>query len=299
MRILLTGAKGQLGRSIQDIAPGQLGEEPLEILAASRDDCDLGNEKSCREIVEKFMPDWVVNAGAYTSVDQAESQSELAMAVNAKAPEALSKALLNTGGNLLQLSTDYVFDGKQEIPYETSQCRKPLNTYGKSKAIGESFVEDLLFPSGQAIILRTSWLISPFENNFLKKIFKFHKNKIDCKVVSDQVGCTTSSLTLAKTCWRIIELKNQKNALPPILHWCDEGITNWFEIAVTIGQISKEIGLIDEFAKVLPISSFDFPTPAKRPNYSLLDCKVAIDCLRINPINWQRSLEDILKVMGK
>ncbi len=297
MRILLTGSKGQLGRSFQDLAPTKLGEEPIEILATSRENLDLLNEDSCIEIIEKFVPDWVVNAGAYTSVDQAESQPELAMAVNAKAPEAFSKALLNTGGNLLQLSTDYVFDGKQDTPYTTSQSRKPLNIYGKSKARGERLVEKLLFPNDQAIILRTSWVISPFENNFLQKIFTLHKKKIDCKVVSDQIGCSTSSVTLAKTCWRIIELKNQKNVLPPILHWCDEGITNWFEIAVAIGEISKGLGLINDLVKVVPISSVDFPAPAKRPNYSLLETKLTVDSLRINTINWRRSIENILKVL--
>tara|TARA_B100000965_G_C19585972_1_gene755772 strand:- start:246 stop:1142 length:897 start_codon:yes stop_codon:yes gene_type:complete len=296
MRILLTGSKGQLGKSIQVTAPNQIGEESLEILATSRDDLDLRNEKACIEIIEKFLPDWVINAGAYTNVDQAESQPELAIAINSKAPEAFSKALLNTGGNLLQLSTDNVFDGQQDIPYKTNQCRKPLNTYGTSKAMGESLVEDLLFESGQGTILRTSWVLSPYENNFLQKILQFHKNKIDCKVVADQVGCSTSSLTLAKTCWRIIELKNTKNFVYPILHCCDKGMTNWFEIALAIGQISKKIGLINETTEVQPILSIDFVSPAVRPKYSLLDCKQSLENLRIEAVYWQSAIESILKV---
>ena len=250
MRILLTGSKGQLGRALLAYAPTQLKGEKVEIFATSRENLDLADEHSCRTIVRNYMPHWVINAGAYTSVDQAESQPELAIAVNAKAPAAFSEALLHTGGKLLQLSTDHVFEGNQVTPYKTNQIRNPVNIYGKSKLIGELAIEDILNGTGQGTILRTSWMMGPVGHSFVKTMLEIHKNKKTCKVISDQVGGPTSSINLANTCWRIIALKSETNSIPNTLHYCDKGIVSWFDIAVAIGEIAIEIGLLKDIANV-------------------------------------------------
>ncbi len=298
MRILLTGGSGQLGQAILASKPVHLGEESIELIAMTRSELDLSDEKSCQDAIEKHHPDWVLNAGAYTAVDQAESQPELAMAVNAKAPRAIAEALLQNGGNLLQLSTDFVFDGKQNTPYKTYQDRNPLSIYGKSKAIGEESVQNILSATDQGIILRTSWLVGPLGNNFVRTMLRLHRKFDLIKVVSDQIGGPTSSLRLAKICWRILELKQKKQAIPNILHWCDSGCTSWYDLAIAIGETAKDIGLISKMAKVKSINTIDYPTPAVRPKYSLLDCESSRSALLMESIHWRQSLVEILTVIA-
>ena len=298
MRILLTGSNGQLGRAILLSAPSNIEGEKVEIFASSRKHLDLSDEDSCRGIIKNYLPDWIINTGAYTSVDIAESQPELAIAVNGKAPRFFAETLLQTGGQLLQLSTDSVFDGKQEVPYQTDHIRNPLNTYGESKLIAELAIEDLLFSTNQGTILRTSWIMGPVGHSFVKTMIDVHKNKKSCQVISDQFSCPTSSINLANTCWQIIARKSKNSCLPPVFHFCDRGTASWFDIALSIGEIGKEIGLLDNIAKVESISSFEFPTPAARPKYAFLDCKLTYEQLGLKSIDWRTSLKRILNLIN-
>jgi dTDP-4-dehydrorhamnose reductase len=207
MKILLTGAAGQLGQALRQQLP-----VGMELIATSRTGngggadggllpLDLADAMACRTAVLEHRPEWVLNAGAYTAVDRAESEPELALAVNAGAPRAFAEALLDTGGRLLQVSTDFVFNGQQGSPYRPEQARDPLGAYGRTKAAGEEAVEQVLGGSGRGVILRTSWVIGPVGKNFALTMLRLHRERgasgQALGVVEDQVGCTTSTATLA------------------------------------------------------------------------------------------------------
>lgn len=303
MRVLLTGAAGQLGQALMASRPQQLEEEFLELIACSRSGgaglwaLDLADADACRRIVLEHRPDWVINAGAYTAVDRAEAEPELAWAVNAGAPRALADALSETGGQLLQLSTDFVFDGAQGHPYAPQQPRRPLGVYGASKAGGEEAVEELLGPGGRGTILRTSWVYGPVGHNFCRTMLRLHRERAargeSLAVVADQVGCPTSTAGLASACWRVIG-RGTGPAWPPILHWSDAGAASWYDFAVAIGELGVDAGLIDRPAAVQPIPTAAYPTPARRPSYSLLDCHASRAALGLEPQHWRAALARVL-----
>ncbi len=292
MKVLLTGAAGQLGQSLLAARP-----EGIDLIATSRAELDLSDPEACIAAVHHHRPDWLLNAGAYTAVDQAEKQPQLAMAVNAAAPRAFAEALLDSGGRLLQLSTDFVFNGQQGRPYATDQPRDPLGVYGASKAAGEEAVEEILAGSGRATILRTSWLMGPLGKNFALTILRLHRERDKLGVVGDQVGCPTSTLTLAAACWRLIEKGSAESAavLPEVLHWSDAGAASWYDVAVAVGQLGKTLGLIEQPAEVKSITTADYPTPAERPSYSLLDCVSSRKALELEGQHWRSALQDVLQ----
>jgi dTDP-4-dehydrorhamnose reductase len=244
--------------------------------------------------VLEHRPDWVLNAGAYTAVDQAESEPELALAVNGGAPRAFAEALLGTGGRLLQVSTDFVFNGQQGSPYRPEQSRDPLGAYGRTKAAGEEAVEQLLAASGQGAILRTSWVMGPVGKNFALTMLRLHREREQIGVVADQVGCPTSTATLAVACWRRITAEVQE----PVLHWSDAGAASWFDVAVAVGELGLELGLLELMAAVNPITTADYPTPAQRPSYSLLDCTASRKALDLPPTHWRQTLRQLLEAVA-
>ena len=294
MKILITGASGQLGRQLKNDAP-----ENFHLYLPNRNELDLSNPKECFEYVENLRPDWIINSGAYTNVDLAESEISYVMKINYEAPLYFSKALKKYGGNLLHISTDYVFDGKNKTPYLINYKRNPINIYGKSKMRAEKSIEDNLAFLNQSVIVRTSWIVSPYRKNFVLTMVNLHKIRDEIKVVSDQLGCLTNAKDLSITCWEIIsnwqELKNINNE--PILkfHFSNDGIISWFDIAKAIGDIGKDIGLIDFPAKVLPINTDQYPTLAKRPAFSVLDNTLTKEILNINIKNWKDALKEILE----
>jgi dTDP-4-dehydrorhamnose reductase len=199
LRIVVTGAAGQLGQALQASVP-----QGIELIALTRQGLDLADAKACARLVRELKPDWVLNAGAYTAVDRAESEPELAQAVNAGAPAAFAEALAETGGRLLQVSTDFVFAGNQGSPYRPDQPAQPLGAYGASKAAGEQAA--LALSGGR--VLRTGWVYGPVGQNFCLTMLKLHAAKAalgePLKVVADQVGCPTATHTLAAACWRAL-----------------------------------------------------------------------------------------------
>jgi dTDP-4-dehydrorhamnose reductase len=202
MKVLLTGAAGQLGQALIASQPEGVVLGPLR-----RCDLDLADAEACRQAVRRHQPDWLLNAGAYTAVDRAEGEAELALAVNAGAPQAFAEALADSGGRLLQVSTDFVFNGLQGSPYRPDQAPDPLGVYGASKAAGEKAVLAALGP-GRARILRTSWVYGPVGANFCLTMLRLHALKAAAGealgVVADQVGCPTATSGLAAACWRAI-----------------------------------------------------------------------------------------------
>jgi dTDP-4-dehydrorhamnose reductase len=300
MKILLTGAAGQLGQALRQQVP-----EGMELIATSRSGdpatgllpLDLADADACRAAVLTHRPDWVLNGGAYTAVDKAETEPELALAVNGGAPRAFAEALLETGGRLLQVSTDFVFNGQQGSPYRPGQSRDPLGAYGRTKAAGEEAVEQLLAASGQGVILRTSWVIGPVGKNFALTMLRLHRERgasgQALGVVEDQVGCPTSTATLAGACWRAITANVQE----PVLHWSDAGAASWFDVAVAVGELAQELGLLQQPAPVNPLTTAEYPLPAQRPSYSLLDCSSSRRALQLAPTPWRQALRHLLQAL--
>ncbi|MEB3265370.1 MAG: dTDP-4-dehydrorhamnose reductase [Cyanobacteriota bacterium] len=287
MRVLLTGRDGQLGQALLASCPPQ-----LELIACGRADLNLADGTACRQMVLHHRPDWVINAGAYTAVDRAEQEPELAMAVNAAGPAALATALAEVGGRLLQISTDFVFDGHQGHPYHPNQSLAPLGAYGSSKAAGEQQVRSCLAPE-RCCILRTSWVYGPVGRNFLLTMLRLHRERgasgQPLRVVADQVGGPTATGGLARACWAVLA---QQLAGP--LHWSDAGATSWYDFAVAIGELGVSTGLLARPAPVEPITTADYPTPARRPSYSLLDCSASRTALGLPAQQWRQALAAVI-----
>ena len=298
MKVLLTGANGQLGRMIIIDRP-----ENVNLIALDKTKMDFMNQNACYEKILEIKPDWVINCGAYTLVDEAEKNKKKALQINAFVMKSISEAIKLINGKLLHISTDFVFDGLQKNPYKPFQKTNPVNVYGESKALGESLIRDTLDDGTQSIILRTSWLVGPIGNNFALKILNLHKNHKILKVVSNQFGSPTTTSSLSKVCWKIIKEHNQyiiqNNKFPGILHWSDAGAASWYDLAFEVGEIAVHLGLIQNPATVIPIKSSDYPTMAKRPLYSVLDSSITQKLIGVNPLNWRDSLFDSLKILKK
>ena len=289
MKVLLTGAAGQLGQALRASCPPD-----LELIATSWDELDLSKPEACKAAVERHRPDWVLNAGAYTAVDRAEEEPDLAHAVNGGAPRAFAEAIRQGGGRLLQLSTDFVFNGRQGSPYQVEQPRDPLGVYGASKARGEEAIEAVLGDNGQATVLRTSWVMGPVGRNFALTMLRLHRERDQLGVVADQVGCPSSTLNLAAACWRVISIRAEQ---PAVLHWCDAGAASWYDVSVAVGELAAEQGLIETPANVRPICTEDYPTPAQRPAYSLLDCRSTREQLELDGEHWRQALRAVLSAI--
>ena len=289
MKVIITGGTGQLGRELIKTKP-----KNAEIYLWDRNKFNLYSKENIKKFIKSIIPDWIINCAAYTNVDQAEKEKELALKINGEVPENLARTLKELGGNLLQISTDFVFSGQENRPYKTNHEKNPINIYGLSKSIGEDNVLNTLGDNSQVIILRTSWLMGPVGNNFALKMLKLHKNQSEIKVVYDQVGAPTSTKNLAIACWNILLSKNLSNNLEfkdPILHWTNDGIASWYDIAYSIGEIGKRIGLLKKPALIKPIRSEDYFTPAKRPHYSVLDTFSTQSILDIKNNHWSLDLE--------
>jgi dTDP-4-dehydrorhamnose reductase len=213
--------------------------------------------------------------------------------VNAGAPAAFAEALAATGGRLLQVSTDFVFNGAQGSPYRPEQLLDPLGVYGATKATGEAAA--LQLPGAR--VLRTSWVYGPVGQNFCRTMLRLHREREQLGVVADQVGCPTSTLTLAAACWRAIGVGADPAADPfgpRILHWSDAGAASWYDFAVAIGELGVRAGLLERAARVKPLTTADYPTPAQRPSYSLLDCTASRVALGLEPLHWREALAAVL-----
>jgi len=307
MKVLLTGGSGQLGQALLAAAPSQLGGQPLQVWAPTRAQLDLSDPLACRTAVLESKPDWVLNAGAYTAVDRAEEEPQLAAAINQEAPaqmaEALQAMFAQSGqpARMLQISTDFVFSGDRGSPYPPDAPLEPLGVYGATKAVGERAVLDRLGADGLVQILRTSWVYGPVGQNFCRTMLRLHQSRSalgeSIAVVADQVGCPTHTPGLAAACWRVLELNALGEAMPGILHWSDAGAASWYDFAWAIGQIGVDAGLLKRAACVVPIPAAAYSTAARRPSYSLLDCSSTRHLLSMHPKHWQVALKSVLLSM--
>jgi dTDP-4-dehydrorhamnose reductase len=294
MKVIITGAAGQLGQALRRVAPAEIGAVPLELIATSRSGgdgtvpLDLADAAACRALVQEHRPDWLINAGAHTAVDKAESEPELAQAVNAGAPAAFAEALQATGGRLLQVSTDFVFNGAQGSPYRPDQPVDPLGVYGTSKAAGEAAAAGALAPE-RLCILRTSWVYGPVGKNFLLTMLRLMREREQLGLVADQVGCPTATAGLAQACWAVLE-----QGVSGVHHWSDAGAASWYDFAVAIAELGQAAGLLENPARINPITTADYPTPAQRPSYSLLDCTATRQALQRPPLHWREALRQVM-----
>ena len=292
MKVLITGSRGQLGNQLKKTYP-----KGTIIYAPSREDLDLNNINEAKKQIKEMNPDWIINCAAYTNVDKAEKDQNIALKINAEVPKMLAEVLFESGGNLLHISTDFVFDGNENKPYKVNHERNPLNFYGESKMKGEIAIEANL-KDKMATILRTSWVISPIGSNFLLTIIKLLKENKIIKVVSDQIGSPTSAHNLAKVCWKIVDVKSNRNLtekLPLYMHYSDAGVASWYDLAVFIQESLNDINLFKNETEIIPIKTFEFNSKTKRPLYSVLDSDQTMKLLNLKPIHWKKGLLEIIR----
>lgn len=281
MKILLTGAKGQLGQSISNIAPAS-----WDILFADKNKLDISNEDDVNKVVNEFSPDIIINAAAFTSVDKAEVDSINANLVNHQGAKFIAGAAQKYNARLIHLSTDYVFDGAKRVPYVADDKCNPINVYGSSKRSGELEVLSLC---EKAIILRTSWVYSENGANFLKTIFTLLNSGKQITVVNDQIGCPTYAPDLAAL---IIKISQDSNVSHGVYHYCGDTTLSWYQFAKLIAEESGiDSGLIKE------VASEHYASPAQRPAYSVLNCSV-LETLGYQRSNFSDGLRNSLKKLG-
>jgi len=279
MKALVTGADGQLGRALAASVPGG-----VDCVALSRGACDLANPASITAAIAAHRPDVLINAAAYTAVDRAENEVDLAMRVNGEAVMVMRSALANHGGRLVQVSTDFVFDGSSTVAYRPNARRNPLSVYGLSKAAGEDAAGD------DALIVRTSWVYAPGGGNFVRTMLRLMRERDELGVVVDQIGAPTLASGLANTIWALAA----KGACG-IFHHRDAGVASWYDFAVAIQEEALLLGLLDRVAIIRPIPSRDYPVPARRPAFSLLDDSATCALLGDQPCHWRVNLRKMLK----
>jgi dTDP-4-dehydrorhamnose reductase len=286
VKVLLTGAGGQLGRALAALAPAAV---RLEALAHTQ--LDVTREEDVARAVGALEPDAIINAAAYTAVERAEDEPERAQAVNGAGPAYLARAARAAGARLVHISTDYVFDGAASVPYPPQAPTGPLNVYGRSKRAGEEQVL-ALWPE-RSLVLRTSWLYAARGANFLNTMLRLMRAGQAVRVVADQLGTPTSARSLAAAIWQILA----RPGLAGIHHWSDAGVASWYEFAVAIAADARRAGLLAAEVSVTPISTAEYPSRARRPPYSVLDTH-SLASLGA-PRHWRAELSDVLSELAR
>lgn len=275
MRILVLGGSGQLGTALRRELSAQ-----HELMAPASADVNLRDATSMRNAVERARPDVVVNAAAYTRVDDAEKEPELAYAINATAPGVLAGAAQSSGARFLHVSTDYVFDGGGGAPYLPSSAVAPLNVYGASKLAGEGAVMSACV---RATVIRTAWVHSGGGTNFIATAVRVLRSGKSMRVVDDQVGTPTSAAHLATAIAHLIG----KPDVTGVLHFTDAGVASWFDVATCVLETLRQRGAAGDAAGVVPVGSAEFPRPARRPGIGLLDKHESWTRIGWTPPHWR------------
>jgi dTDP-4-dehydrorhamnose reductase len=244
-----------------------------------------------RAAVADFRPQAIVNAAAYTAVDKAESEPERAGRINAQGPQALADAAVAADCRLIHVSTDFVFDGRGSTPYRTDAGTAPLSVYGRTKLEGERAVLTTLAQHG--VVLRSAWLYAADGHNFLRTMLRLMSERGAVRVVADQIGTPTWARSVARALWQIV----QRPELHGILHWTDAGTASWYDFAVAIAEGARAAQLLQREIVVTPITTPEYPTPARRPAYSVLDIRESAVLLHMKPTPWRESLRSVLAEM--
>lgn len=288
MKVLLTGATGQLGHALIRSAPAT-----VELVALDRAALDLARPEGLAALIEQHRPALLINAAAYTAVDRAEQEPELAQRINAQAVAALAAACSASAVRLMQISTDFVFDGRQSRPYRTEDPPAPLGVYGASKQAAEA----LLLASSQLdwLIIRTAWVYASHGSNFVKTMLRLMAERDSLGVVADQIGTPTHAATLARAVWSAAG----QPALRGIHHYTDAGVASWYDFAVAIMEEALALGLLQRPLQIRPITTADYPTPARRPAYSVLDKQASWAAFGFTPDHWRVELRTMLKELQR
>ncbi|EKO3395509.1 dTDP-4-dehydrorhamnose reductase [Vibrio fluvialis] len=286
MKILITGSNGQVGQCLVEKS-----RDSVELLALDRNQLDITDQAAVLETVAQFEPDYIINAAAYTAVDKAEKEIELAYAVNRDGPEYLALAAQKYGAVFLHISTDYVFDGASEHPYEESDVTAPQGIYGKSKLAGEVAVAA---QCSRHIIVRTAWVFSEYGNNFVKTMLRLGSERDMVSVVSDQFGGPTYAGDIANTLLAMVSFV-ERGGTPEwgVYHFSGMPHTSWYKFANEIFMHAKRAQILDKLPSTFAITSSEFPTAAKRPANSRLNCRKIFEQFGIEPSDWLSALDNI------
>lgn len=283
MNILITGCNGQLGNEIQLLESKYPQHDFFNTDVA---ELDITDADAIRQFVNDNQIDGIINCAAYTAVDKAESNEELCTKLNAEAPAYLAQAIDERGGWMVQVSTDYVFDGTNHTPYREDEDTCPNSVYGSTKLVGELNVQKLC---RQSMIIRTAWLYSTFGNNFVKTMLRLGREKNELGVIFDQIGTPTYARDLAVAIMAAVS----KGIVPGIYHFSNEGVISWYDFTKAIHRIAG----IDT-CHVLPLHTSEYPTPAARPHYSVLDKTKIKETYGIEIPYWEESLKECISALG-
>lgn len=282
-KVLIAGSAGQLGWELQRSRP-----DTVELVAHDSNTLDITQRDTVMSCVQAFRPDVIINAAAYTAVDRAEQDVEVAYLVNREGAAHLAEAAVAGGARLIHVSTDFVFDGQQSTPYKPADTTHPVGVYGASKLAGEQRVLDIA--QANATIIRTSWVYSVHGHNFVKTMLRLMGERDQLGVVCDQIGTPTWANGLARTLWQIAA----RGDIAGVHHWTDLGVASWYDFAVAIQQEALVLGLLEREIPIRPIATSDYPTPARRPSYSVLD-KHSLQQLAIGEgMHWRTALSAML-----
>ena len=290
-KILLTGITGQVGRELQQTLTSM-----GKVVGVSRQELDLTKPEQIKQHIAEIKPDIIVNAAAYTAVDKAETERELAIAINADAPKAMAIAAQDLNATVVHISTDYVFNGKNHTPYLETDSTDPLGIYGNSKLLGEIGVES---NCDRHIILRTAWVYgSRGHGNFVKTMLRLGETKEELRVVADQIGSPTWSYDIAEAIANLLNNRTDSN-INGKYHFTNSGVASWYDLAVAIFDEARQLGFPLTTKRVLPITTADYPTPAERPAYSVLSKEKYTTATGVYPPHWRASLRKMLAEFKK
>ena len=286
MSILLIGDRGQLGEELSHILKSQ----NAELITLSREELDLTKAENIRQIIKKNQPNIIINCAAYTAVDKAENESELANLINGIAPGIIAEEAARLDSFLIHISTDYVFDGSQSIAYLETDKTQPLGVYGKTKLAGETAIQNYC---SKYLIIRTAWVYGIYgKGNFVKTMLKLAKDREELRVVCDQIGSPTWTYDLANAIAQILPKLSPE--ISGIYHYTNSGVCSWYDFAVTIFEEAEKLGFPLTIKKVVPITTSEYPTPAKRPAFSVLSNRKISSLLGDFPPHWRSSLREML-----
>jgi len=281
MKVLIVGGNGQLGKGLSRTAPAE-----ASIVSHDIDTLDITDAGAITAVVSEIQPDIVFNAAAYTAVDKAESEEEAALAVNATAVGYLADAARRIDAQFVHVSTDFVFDGRSGVPYTPDAPTAPIGAYGRTKLAGEEAAGD------DALIVRTAWVYAPNGGNFVRTMLRLMAERPEVRVVADQIGTPTYAPGLAAALWTMAA-KGTKG----IHHYTDAGACSWYDFAVAIQEEALATGLLDNAVPVIPINAADYPTPAERPHYSVLDKTSTFAILGGPTPHWRENLRKMMAEM--
>lgn len=283
MNVLITGAGGQIARALtSSVPPG------MTVVALTRAELDITNESAVLASIVRYAPEVIINCAAYTAVDRAEGDESAAQLINVDGPRHLAAAALRRSARLIHLSTDFVFDGSSSTPYRPDSPTNPLNVYGRTKRAGEEVVLAAL--PNASVVLRTAWIYAAEGANFMRTMLRLMAAQGGVRVVSDQVGTPTAATSVATMLWKLVA----NPAVRGVHHWTDAGVASWYDFAVAIAEEAAERGLLPANVRVTPIATKDYPTPARRPAFSVLD-KASLSGLGVAPEHWRVSLRTVLR----